>query len=103
MNQIPVYYPVYLLPEPYMMPYNIQSPEMFYKINYLIKENESLQNSINNINRNIDSLVEINKSLIDKVNIIEDKCFKIEDKIKEIHINKENKINIEKKNNINTK
>ncbi len=46
-----------------------------------MKDNESLQNSINHMNKNIDSLIEINRVLVDKVNVIDDKCVKIESKI----------------------
>jgi SpoVK/Ycf46/Vps4 family AAA+-type ATPase len=81
MNQVPVYYPVYPFPNPYMIPHNIQYPEMLGRINYLMKENESLQNSINHMNKNIDSLIELNKVVIEKVNVIDDKCIKIENKM----------------------
>ena len=81
MNQVPVYYPVYPFPNPYMIPHNIQYPEMLDRINYLMKENESLQNSINHMNKNIDSLIELNKVVIEKVNVIDDKCIKIENKM----------------------
>jgi len=98
MNQTPIYYPVFPLPNPYMIPHHIQSPEILDRIHYLMKENESLQNSINHMNKNMESLIEMNKVIMNKINVIDDKCIKIENKINtENKMNTEHKINTEKK------
>lgn len=76
---MPVYYPVYPYPNQlYTIPNNTQYLEILDRVTYLMKENESLHHSIDHMNKNIDSLIELNKAVIEKVNTVNGKCIKIE-------------------------
>ena len=93
MNHQPMYY----YGNPFLTyPPHINPDPFSDKINYLIKENESIKMLIDNMNKNIDSLIDLNKVLLKKINNIDNKFKKESKKDKMVSMN--NLIN--KKNDI---
>ena len=81
MSQIPPIYhhtfPMYY-PPPFILPYNF---DLYDKVSNLIKKIENQEDIINQMSKNINSLIEINKSLVVKINTYDDKIIKIENDI----------------------